>query len=87
MCERKRSYFRQTRYIRLLSQTPPFVDQESGALQTRQMWTEAFELIGLMLLFGALALIPFPPVSFGPPGYLIETVLVVLMQCILLVGS
>ena len=70
-----------------MSQSPPFVDTESGTLQTRQIWTEAFPLIGLMLLFGALAVVPFALVSFGPPGYLIETVLVVLMQFILLVGS
>lgn len=70
-----------------MSQSPPFVDRESGTLQTSQIWTEAYRLIGLILLFGAIALVPYALMSFRPPGYLIETVLMMLVQFVLLVGS
>lgn len=69
-----------------MSQSPPFVDRESRTLQTDQIWTEAFPLVGLMLLFGAIALIPYVLLTIGVPPF-IQTVLVLLMQFILLVGS
>lgn len=69
-----------------MSKSPPFIDRESGALQPRQIWTEAFPLIGLILLFGAIALVPYAVVSLGPLGFLLDTILVMLMQFILLVG-
>lgn len=69
-----------------MSTSPPFIDLESGTLQTRQIWTEAVPLIGLMLLFGAIALVPYVLLTIAPPPF-IQTVLLVLMQFILLVGS
>jgi hypothetical protein len=47
------------RNIGLMSNGPPFVDPETGALDTAQIRTEAYPLAGLVMLFGALALVPF----------------------------
>lgn len=42
-----------------MTSTGPFIDRESGGLDTDQMLQEAYPLVGLILLFAGLALIPF----------------------------
>jgi len=42
-----------------MSDGPPFVAPETGALDTAQIRAEVYPLAGLVMLFGALALIPF----------------------------
>lgn len=39
--------------------SPPFIDRESGELDLDQIRAEAFPVAGLVVLFGALALLPF----------------------------
>ena len=47
------------RNIGPMSDDPPFINPERGTLNTAQIRTEAYPLAGLVMLFGALALIPF----------------------------
>ncbi|WP_340102178.1 hypothetical protein [Salinibaculum salinum] len=42
-----------------MSPTGPFIDSETGGLDTNQILTEAYPLVGLILLFASLALFPF----------------------------
>lgn len=42
-----------------MSPTGPFIDPDTGGLDTSQIQAEAYPLVGLILLFGALALFPF----------------------------
>lgn len=42
-----------------MSPPVPFIDPETGSLDTEQIWREAFPLAGLAMLFGGLALVPF----------------------------
>lgn len=70
-----------------MSSSPPFIDRESGALETSQIWAEAFPLIGLIVLFGALAMIPFLAVIMFAGNSFLGAMLTVLSQFILAVGS
>lgn len=42
-----------------MASTGPFIDPESGGLAIDQILQEAYPLLGLILLFAGLALIPF----------------------------
>lgn len=42
-----------------MSSSTPFIDRETGALDTTQIREEAYPLAGLVLLFAGLALVPF----------------------------
>lgn len=42
-----------------MSKSPPFVDRDTGSLDTDQILAEAFPLAGLVALFAGLALVPF----------------------------
>lgn len=67
--------------------SPPFVDRESGALDIRQIWTEAFPLLGLILLFGALAMIPLLFVFAIGGGSYLGAFFTLLAQLVLAVGT
>ena len=69
-----------------MSDGPPFVDPETGALDTAQIRREAYPLAGLVMLFGALALVPFVLSLFAgePPLVVIFTILA---QFVLAVGA
>ncbi|MFB6353751.1 MAG: hypothetical protein ABEJ92_06660 [Halobacteriales archaeon] len=42
-----------------MSPTPPFIDGETGALDTGQVAREALRIAGLVVLFGSLAMLAF----------------------------
>ncbi|QSG15968.1 hypothetical protein [Halapricum desulfuricans] len=74
-----------------MSSSPPFVDMDTGTFDFEQIWREAYPILGLVLLFGVLGLLPFYvgasfTVSYGV-GSLIGSVLTWLGQLILAVGS
>jgi hypothetical protein len=70
-----------------MSSSPPFIDVESGGLDTDHIRAEAFPLAGLIALFAGLALIPFLFVLFlgGTSG--LGVVFAVISQFVLAVGT
>lgn len=70
-----------------MSPTAPFVVDESGALDTTQIRTEAYPLAGLIALFGGLALVPLGVIFLvggsSPIGFLFT----LLAQFILAIGT
>ena len=69
-----------------MSDSPPFIDSESGELDTSQIRAEAFPLAGLIVLFGGLALIPFLlGLIFSNSG--LSILFVLATQLILAVGA
>lgn len=42
-----------------MSHGTPFIDPETGTLDTAQILTETYRLVRLIVLFGGLALVPF----------------------------
>jgi len=65
---------------------PPFVDPESGALDLAQIRTEVFPLAGLVLLFGAAALLLFL-IGLLLGGGALTGVFTVASQFVLAVGT
>ena len=74
------------RNIGPMSDGPPFVDPETGALDTAQIRREAYPLAGLVMLFGALALIPFVLSLFADESPLV-VIFTILAQFVLAVGA
>lgn len=72
-----------------MSPSPPFVDIDTGTFDFEQIWREAYPIVGLVLLFGILGLLPlYVGASFTVShGSLIGSVLTWLGQLILAVGS
>jgi len=66
---------------------PPFVDPESGALDLAQIRTEVFPLAGLILLFGAAALLLFLIGLLVGGGGPLTGVFTVASQFVLAVGA
>lgn len=67
--------------------SPPFIDQETGGLDTDQIRSEAYPLFGLIALFAGLALIPFVVVFFVGGSSALGFLFSVLGQLILAVGA
>lgn len=74
-----------------MSSSTPFVDRETRAFDFRQIWQEIYPILGLVLLFGILGLIPLYLASVFTEAYglesLISTVLVWISQLIFAAGS
>ncbi|MFC6872995.1 hypothetical protein [Halobellus marinus] len=66
---------------------PPFIDPVTGELDTSQIRAEAFPLAGLIVLFGALALLPFVLGFLAGGSFVIGAFLTVVGQFILAVGA
>ena len=66
--------------------SPPFIDQESGELNLRQILGEVFPLAGLIVLFGGLALLVFLLTVIVAGNSLLGGVLTVVSQFIIAVG-
>ena len=66
---------------------PPFVDRESGELDLGRIRAEVFPLAGLILLFGALALLVFLLTLLVAGNSILGGFLVVVTQFILAVGT
>lgn len=67
--------------------SPPFIDQESGELDLGQIREEVFPLAGLIVLFGALALLVFLIMIPIAGNSLLAGLLTVVSQFILAVGT
>lgn len=67
--------------------SPPFIDQESRELDLGQIRDEAFPLAGLVVLFGALALIVGLMVLLVAGNSLLAGVFTIISQFILAVGT
>ena len=74
------------RNIGPMSNDPPFVDPETGALDTAQIRAEAYPLAGLVMLFGALALVPFVLSLFAYESPL-STLFTIIALFILAIGT
>ena len=69
-----------------MSNNSPFVDPETGALDTAQIRAEAYPLAGLVMLFGALALVPFV-LSLFAGGSPLSTLFIIIAQFVLAIGT
>ena len=69
-----------------MSDDPPFVNPETGALDTAQIRAEAYPLAGLVMLFGALALVPFV-LSLFARGSPLSTLFTIVAQFVLAIGT
>jgi hypothetical protein len=67
--------------------SPPFIDQESGELDLDQIRTEVFPLVGLIVLFGGLALLAFLLALLVAGNSLLVGVFTVVSQFVLAVGT
>jgi hypothetical protein len=67
--------------------SPPFIDEESGSLDTAQIREEAFPLAGLIAFFAGLALVPFVFVFFTGGNSALGLLFTVIAQLILAVGA
>ena len=65
----------------------PFIDSETGGLDTNQIREEAYPLVGLIALFAGLALIPFLFVVLFAGDSFLGTLSIVVTQFILAVGT
>ncbi|MFB6360108.1 MAG: hypothetical protein ABEH59_02175 [Halobacteriales archaeon] len=70
-----------------MSDARPFIDLETGSLDTDQIRYEAYPLAGLIALFAGLALIPFLIVVLVAGSGLLGLLFTVLAQLILAVGA
>lgn len=70
-----------------MSPTGPFIDSETGGLDTNQIVAEAYPLVGLILLFAGLALIPFIFVILLFGNSFIGFLFTLLTQLILAIGT
>lgn len=67
--------------------TPPFIDPATTELDTSQIYAEAVPVAALVLLFGALALIPFLLVVGLGAGNFVGIAMTLLAQLIAAVGA
>lgn len=70
-----------------MSQSPPFVNHENGELELRQIWDEAIPIVGLIILFGALALLPYVLVVTTFEASFVSVLLTLFAQLVLAVGA
>lgn len=65
----------------------PFIDRDSGTLDTGQIWAEVFPLAGLVGLFAGLALVPFLFVFLFAGNSALGILFTVLGQFVLAIGT
>lgn len=65
----------------------PFIDPETGGLDTAQIRAEAFPLAGLIALFAGLALIPFLFVVLAAGNSALGVLFTIVAQFVLAVGA
>ena len=69
-----------------MSNDAPFINPERGTLNTAQIRTEAYPLAGLVMLFGALALVPFVLALFAD-GSPLSILFTIIAQFVLAIGT
>lgn len=85
--ETERSQAGYRKQTSVMSASPPFIDPDTGTLDTDQIRTEAFPLAGLIGLFAGLALVPFLIVFLIGGNSVLGLVLLVVTQLIIAVGA
>lgn len=70
-----------------MSKTFPFIDQETGGLDTEQIRMEVYPLAGLIALFVGLALIPFVLVVAFAGNSALGVLFTIISQFILAIGA
>lgn len=70
-----------------MSTGPPFIDADSGSLDTTQIKAEAFPLAGLIALFTGLGLVPYVFVFFLGGASGLGVVFAIVGQFIFAVGA
>jgi hypothetical protein len=70
-----------------MSGRPPFIDRDTGALDTEQIRAEAFPLAGLVALFAGVALIPFVFVFVFAGNSALGILFTIVTQLVLVVGA
>lgn len=69
-----------------MSPSTPFIDPETGSLDTDRIQAEAYPLAGLVMLFGGLALVPFVfALLFGASP--LGVVFTIIAQFVLAIGT
>lgn len=67
--------------------SPPFVDPDTGALDTTQIKAEVLPLAGLIALFAGLALVPFVVVFLFAGNSALGVLFTIVAQLILAIGA
>lgn len=70
-----------------MSSSRPFIDRDTGALNTGQIRAEVFPLAGLIALFAGLALVPFVFVFLFAGNSALGLLFTVVGQFILAIGT
>lgn len=70
-----------------MSSSQPFIDQDTGTLDTDQIRSEAFPLAGLVALFAGLALVPFVFVFLFAGNSALGLLFTIVGQVILAIGT
>ena len=70
-----------------MSASPPFVDKDDDELDLHQIWDEAIPLVGLIILFGSLALLPYLLIRLIFGGTILSVFFVLFVQLVLAVGT
>lgn len=70
-----------------MADSPPFVNRETSELDLKQIWNEAIPVLGLVVLFGSLALLPYLVVVVIFEGTFISLLLMAFTQLVLAVGA
>jgi len=70
-----------------MSASPPFVDKDDDELDLHQIWDEAIPLVGLIILFGSLALLPYLLTRLIFGGTILSVFFVLFVQLVLAVGT
>lgn len=68
-----------------MSSSPPFVDLETRTFDFKQIWSEAYPLLGLVLLVGIIGIVPISLGLAADTG--LGLLLVVIGQLLLAVGG
>ena len=69
-----------------MSDDPPFISPKRGTLDTAQIRRETYPLADLVMLFGALALVPFV-LSLFVGGSPLSTLFTIIAQLVLAIGT
>ena len=70
-----------------MGDAPPFVNPATNELDLHQIWNEALPVLGLVVLFGSLALLPYLVVVVVFEGTVISSILMAFTQLVLAVGA
>ncbi|WP_181684614.1 hypothetical protein [Halorhabdus salina] len=70
-----------------MADAPPFVNPETSELDLYQIWDEALPVLGLVVLFGSLALLPYLVAVVVFEGTFVSLLLILFTQLLFAVGA